>query len=187
MYTDEEIIELFWNRDEGAIDLLARKYGKELHAISYRILNNHLDSEECVNDTYLSTWNSIPDTRPKFFFAYIGKIVRNLSINHLKKLKSKKREHDNLAILLSELDECIPNRDKVEEVIEYKELSKDISIFVREQKEEYQVYFIERYWFAKSIREIAKKHGASEKQVESVLYRCRKKLKKFLEERGYVV
>ncbi|KIR02622.1 RNA polymerase sigma-54 factor RpoN [Lachnospiraceae bacterium TWA4] len=187
MTRDEEIIELFWNRNEQAIEELQQTYGKELFGISYRILNNRLDSEECVNDTYLSTWNSIPHTRPKFLFAYIGKIVRNLSIDHLKKLKSKKREVDNLAILLSELEDCISTKNSITEELEYKELAKDISIFLRKQKEEYRVYFIERYWYAKSVREIAKEYEVSEKKVESILYRCRKKLQQFLTERGYIL
>ncbi len=141
MYTDKAIVELFWERDEDGIVLLQKKYGQDLTHISYHILNNLSDAEECVNDTYLRTWNSIPKARPNSLLAYTGKIIRNLSIDQLKKKMSKKRE--------------------------------------------YRYYFIERYWYAKTTKEIAEKYHATDKKVEMVLYRCRKKLRLFLVERGY--
>lgn len=187
MCTDNAIVDLFWSRNEDAMNLLEKKYGKALTDISYRIVNNIADAEECVNDTYLRTWSSIPPARPNSLLAYTGKIIRNLSIDYLKKKTSKKRECDNIAIILSELENCISSRDKVEEEIEYKELSHDISIFLKEQTKEYRYYFVERYWYAKTIKEIAVKYQATEKKVESVLYRCRKKLRLFLIERGYSI
>ena len=185
MYTDNAIVALFWERNEDSIDLLSKKYGKDLTRISYRILNNISDAEECVNETYLRTWNSIPQARPNSLLAYTGKIIRNLSIDQLKKKLSKKRECDNFSLLLSELEDCIISDNNVETEVEYKELSHAISVFLKEQNREYRYYFIERYWYAKSIKEIAEKYHATEKRVESVLYRCRKKLRLFLVERGY--
>ncbi len=185
MCTDNAIIELFWDRNEDGMKLLQKKYGKTLTSISYRIVNNKDDAEECVNDAYLRTWNSIPPARPNSLLAYTGKIIRNLSIDYLKKKTSKKRECDNIAIILSELENCIISSDNVEEEIEYKELSYDISVFLKEQTKEYRRYFIERYWYAKTIKEISEKYQVTEKKVESVLFRCRKKMRLFLIERGY--
>lgn len=185
MSTDDAIVELFWKRNEDGIELLQKKYGQDLTHISYRILNNMSDAEECVNDTYLRTWNSIPQARPNSLLSYTGKIIRNLSIDRLKKKMSKKREYDNFSLILSELEDCISSDENVETEVEYKELSHTISVFLKEQKREYRYYFIERYWYAKTIKEIAEKYHATDKRVESVLYRCRRKLKLFLEERGY--
>ena len=185
MCTDKEIVELFWCRNENGMNLLHEKYGKILTHISYCILNNMSDAEECLNETYMRTWNSIPPSRPNSLLAYTGKIIRNLSIDYLKKKTSEKRGSDNFSLLLSELENCIVSDHNVETEIECKELSQEISLFLKQQKREYRYYFIERYWYAKTIKEIAEKYRVSEKKVESVLYRCRKKLRLFLSERGH--
>ena len=57
---DERIIDLFFERSEQAIKELDEKYGRTCHKVSYNILNNRQDAEECVNDAYLGTWNAIP-------------------------------------------------------------------------------------------------------------------------------
>lgn len=185
MDTDQSIVDLFWKRDERGIDCLQKKYAAVFQSISYRILNNLSDAEECVNDAYLRTWNSIPQARPNSLLAYTGKIVRNLSIDCLKSKMSQKRRGDDFSVLLSELEECIVSSNTVEAEIEYQELIKDISAFLKQQKKAYRYYFLERYWYACSIKEIAEKYQVTEKKVESVLYRCRKKLRVFLIDRGY--
>lgn len=188
MQDDTMIVDLFWDRNDNALKLLSDKYGLEFMQISFRILNNREDSEECVNDAYLNTWNSIPDARPTSLFAYVGKIIRNLSINRVKKNMAQKRGSNNeTAMLLSELQECVSAKENVESIIEYNELSKDISIFLLSVKKEKRMMFIERYWYAKPIKEIAEKYKISYKKVESGLYWCRKKLHKYLKERGYVI
>lgn len=183
--TDQTIVDLFWERDERGLKSLQEKYNQIFQAISYRILNNSSDAEECVNDAYFKTWNSIPQARPDSLLAYTGKIVRNLSIDRLKRKMSQKRMGDDFAVLLSELEDCIVSSDTVEAKLEYQELAQDISTFLKRQKKEYRHYFLERYWYACSIKEIAEKYQVTEKKVESVLYRCRKKLREFLVERGY--
>lgn len=183
--TDQAIVALFWARDEKGLKSLQEKYNQSFQGIAYRILNNSSDAEECVNDAYLKTWNSIPQARPASLFAYTGKIVRNLSIDRLKRKMSQKRMGDDFSVLLSELEDCIASPASVEEKLEYQELSKDISAFLQGQKKEYRCYFLERYWSACSVKEIAEKYQVTEKKVESVLYRCRKKLRVFLVERGY--
>lgn len=185
MYTDDAIVELFWERNEDSIDLLHKKHGKTLANISYRILHNESDVEECVNDTYMRTWTSIPEARPKSLIAYTGRIIRNLSINLLKRGTSQKRGADQIDVILSEIEDIVSSNESVESEIEYQELAKDISVFLKVQPERYRKYFMDRYWFAMSFKDIAKKHNDTEKKVELVLYRCRKKLKEYLVERGH--
>lgn len=184
---DEVIVDLFWDRDDNALKLLEEKYGTDFLRMSFRILNNKEDSEECVNDAYLKTWNSIPEARPNSLFAYVGKIVRRLSINRIKMNKAQKRGGDDTALLLSELSECISAKENVESEIEYQELSKNISEFLFSLKQEQRMIFVERYWYAKPIKEIANKYKISIKKTESILFRCRKKLHDFLDERRYFV
>ena len=110
---DEEIINLYWKRQEKAIYETDKKYGRYCNKISFNILQNEEESKECVNDTYLKTWNSIPPQRPNILKAYIGKITRNLAINQYEKKKSKKRNY-TLEIALEELNECISSNNDVE-------------------------------------------------------------------------
>lgn len=182
---DKKIVSMFWDRDENAIKVLENKYGSDLIKLSYRILNNIQDAEECVNDSYLNVWNSIPDARPDFLFSYVARIVRNLSINLLKRNTSYKRGGNDTSILLSEIEECIADKETVESYIESKELSKLIDEYLHTIKSQQRIMFVQRYWYAERIKEIAKIHNCSIKKVESVLFRTRKNLKKFLEKRGY--
>lgn len=182
---DKKIVSMFWDRNENAIKMLQGKYEKDLLKLSYRILNNIQDAEECVNDSYLNVWNSIPDARPNFLFAYVAKIVRNLSINLLKRNTSGKRGGEETNILLSEIEEFISDKETVESYAESRELSKFINEYLHTINSQQRVMFVQRYWYAERVKDIAKLHNCSLKKVESVLFRTRKNLKKFLEERGY--
>ena len=182
---DKKIVSLFWDRDENAIKVLQSKYGRDFIKLSCRVLNNVQDAEECVNDAYLKVWDSIPDARPDYLFSYVAKIVRNLSINLLKKNTAGKRGGGDLDILLSEMEECIADKDTVENYVESKELSILINEYLHSVKTEQRTMFVQRYWYAERIKEIAKTHNCSSKKVESVLFRTRKSLKEFLQERGY--
>ncbi len=184
---DEEIVSLFFYRDDDAIKILDDTYGKALTGISYRILYNEEDAKECVNDAYMNTWDSIPDARPESIFAYVGRIVRNLSINRLKKNEAKKRGGEDTTILLGELQDCITSNDSVEGEIELKELTRHISEFLHSIKQEQRMLFVERYWYAKAIKDIAKDYRMSARKVEAILYRLRNKLREYLAERGYFV
>ena len=182
---DKEIVALFWNRDENAIKILKKEYEDKLIGLSYRILGNMEDVEECVNDTFLNVWNSIPDERPDFLFSYCAKITRNLSINRLKRNTSIKRGGNDVKIVFSELEECICDHETVESIVEYRELSKLISEFLATLKQEQRTMFVERYWYVESVKNIAMRHRCSIKKVESILLRTRRKLKKYLEKRGW--
>ena len=180
---DSEIVELYWQRDESAIDRTARRYGSYCHKIALNILESHEDSEECVNDTYLAAWNSIPPARPEALGAYLGRLTRNLAINRHKANHAAKRGGGEFVLSLNELDEYIP--DTVAEQQSAEELGRLISDFLRTKPTEARQMFVRRYFYNDSVGDIADAFGATQSKVKSVLHRTRQSLKEFLEERGY--
>lgn len=183
---DNKIIDLYWNREESAINATDEKYGRYLMKIAMNILCRYEDSEECVNDTYLDTWNQIPPTRPKYLLPYIGRITRNKSIGKLKYLTADKRNGD-INILMSELEECFTSYNTPESIYDNKEIGRTISDFLRTCKKEYRYIFIRRYWFSDSISDISNELEMSQSKVKSILFRVRNKLRKYLEKEGYII
>lgn len=183
---DTAIIRLYFKRDEKAISETATKYGAYLKGIAMNLLYNREDAEECVNDTYHAAWNQIPPTYPQCFSAFLGRIVRNLSISRLRMYHAKKR-YTGLEVLLSELEDCIPSGDTVEQVIEGQELSAYINEWLQTLPQEERVCFIRRYWHGDEVKELAKKCGLSAAQMAQQMLRLRRSLKKYLEERGVAV
>lgn len=181
---DHEIIGLYWERKENAISATAEKYGKYCYSISYNILHNNEDAEECVNDTYLRAWKSMPPQRPKLLSAYLGKITRNLSLNRFKHYTTKKRGHGQAQLVLSELEDCIPTKTSLEQIVEEKILVSSINHFLYALPEQKRNIFICRYWYLFSIRDIAEKYKMSENKITTLLFRMRKKLKLHLEKEG---
>lgn len=177
---DLELIELYWERNERAIDETNTKYGRLLYKISFSILSNHEDSQECVNDTYIKAWKSIPPERPRSFTAYLGRIVRNLSIDYWNKSRTPKRFSGG-DILLSELVDCIPSPDTVWSEVETKILSKIISNWLNTLPKEDRILFVRRYWYGDSIKELAIKIGTTPKKLASHMFRLRFNLKNVLE------
>ena len=182
---DIKIIELYFERNEQAIKETDIKYGKFCRNMAYKILNNHQDSEECVNDTYLGVWNKIPPTRPDNFKAYISKIVRSISIDKFRKQKAKKRSAD-MVMALDELADILPD-ERYAPSRNDEEIGKSISIFLREQKEEVHRVFVLKYFYFESNRAIAEKYGFTERKVTNMLARTRNKLKKYLIEEGIYI
>ena len=180
---DEEIIKLYWNRQEKAISETDKKYGKYCNTISFNILQNKEESKECVNDTYLKTWNSIPPQRPNILKVYIGKIARNLAINQYERKKAKKRDY-TLEIALEELNECISSNNNVEKELDYNELVKALNNFLSELSQDKRKIFLERYWYLYSIKEISSNNRISESNTKTILLRIRKGLKDYLKEGG---
>lgn len=179
---DRKIVDLFWARDEAAIRESDRKYGRMLSSLSFSLLSSHEDAEECVNDTYIGAWNSIPTARPDRLGAYLSKIVRRLSIDRFRKRHSEKRGGiDNLVV---ELSECIPDNDNGIFESDSERIRDMINSFLLEQSAEKRAMFILRYFYSKSIEEIALKVGAGESKVKTALHRMRADLKTRLEEEG---
>lgn len=181
---DKKIIELYFDRVESAITETAAKYGHFLHTISINILQNHEDAEECVNDTYLRTWNNIPPTKPKILKSYLGAIVRNLSLDCYKKRFASKRASGEFAILLSELEDCIPAASTPEKELEDKEIVTQLSCFIRNLPQDKKLLFVRRYYYCDDIKTLAKRFDYSESKVKSTLFTLRKKLKLHLEKEG---
>lgn len=181
---DEEIIALYWERDESAISATAEKYGSYCRSISYNILHNNEDAQECVNDTWLGAWNSIPPHRPGCLATYLGKIARNFSLNRYKQYNTEKRGQGQTGLALSELEDCIPAENNVEQIIEEMALTKSINLFLHAQPRQKRNIFILRYWYLHSIRDIAMAYGMSESKVASLLFRMRNALKAHLEKEG---
>lgn len=182
---DTDIIELFCNRSEQAIKEISEKYGNICSQISKNILNNSQDAEECVNDTYLAVWNTIPPKKPEHLLSYICRIVRNISIAKYHSNTAKKR-NSYYDTALDELDECIPSSLSVEDAVSARELSRLFNIFLSTLSMENRVIFVWRYWYTDSINDIAEKLEISGNNVSVRLSRIRCKFKKFLKKEGYV-
>lgn len=182
---DKDIVNLYWLRDEKAIDETAKKYEKYLHSISYRILFDAEDAKECVNDTYGAAWNSMPPHKPDILSTFLGKITRRISIDLCRKSNAKKRGSGEVLIALDELEECVAGKSDVEINVENQELQKIISVFLSELPTVKRQVFLRRYWYLDSISDIAGKFGFSENKVMSMLHRIRKKLREVLVKEGY--
>ena len=183
---DVQIVALYFARDEAAITQTARKYGPSLKGIAMNLLYNTEDAEECVNDTYHAAWNRIPPTYPQCLFAFLGRIVRNLSISRIRMQKAKKRD-GGVEILLSELEDCIPTGNAVEQVIEGQELTGYISDWLKTLSQEERVCFVRRYWYGEEVKVLAKKFHVTAAQMAQRMLKLRKSLKKYLEGKGVAV
>lgn len=180
---DEKIIELYWARHESAIDETDKKYRTFCMYISRNILNDISDAEECINDTWLAAWNTIPPERPVHLSAFLGKIVKNLSLKKFRYNNSEKRRKE-VTVSIEEISESAVSISDTESRTDSGELAYIISEFLRGQSQEKRVMFLRRYWFFDSYSQISELMGVSEESVRVSLMRLRKKLKKYLEERG---
>ena len=181
---DHAIIELYWQRQETAIQETAVKYGTFLSGLSWNILRSHSDAEECVNDTYLRAWNAIPPQRPSAFKLWLGRITRNLSLDRWRRAKAEKRGGDEMEVLLGELDVCVPAPQGVEKQLEDQEIAAVISAFLRTLSAQNRIMFLRRYWYGQSIAEIAAALHCGEGKVKSSLFRSRAALRETLEKEG---
>ena len=182
---DVEIVGLYWDRNQLAVTMSNIKYGQMLKRISFGILSSHEDSEECVNDTYMKAWNSMPTQRPTNLAAYLGRITRNSSINRLYEKHAIKRGDANL--LLSELSECIPSAHSVEDEIETKELASLITKWLYSLSLDDRVLFLRRYWFGESLKRLADECLITPNKLAGRMFRLRKKLKSTLDKDGIIL
>ena len=179
---DREILALFRQRDQGAIPALEERYGARLRALAGRLLGSAQDAEECVSDTYLATWNAIPPEEPVYLYAYLAAICRNKALTYLEREQASKRRGE-LVALTEELEQCIPDRQREREA-DSRELGEALGCFLAGLGEENRRFFLRRYWYAESVKEVAKHCGATESRVKMSLHRTRKKLRAFLQEEG---
>ena len=179
---DQQIIDLYFDRNEQAITETNVKYGKLCHSIAYNILSNREDSEECVNDTYIGVWNAIPPTRPDNFMAFVCRIARNMSLKRLEFLKREKRSAD-VILSLDELSAVLPDERYAPDVSD-EDVGRLISQFLRTQKEDVRNVFIRKYYFFDSVKEIAERYSFTESKVKNMLFYTRNKLKDYLIKEG---
>jgi len=178
---DEKIVQLLYNREEPGIKSMSDKYEKYCFSISHNIVNNEEDARECVNDTWLNAWNSIPPHKPSNLAGYLAKIARNISINCYNKKHAVKRGGNNIDLALEELSECIASKERVEAGMELQLLTDIIKDFLSSQDKTKRWIFLQRYFYMEGIKEIAQKLDIKEGTVKSVLCRMRRQLKKRLE------
>lgn len=182
---DGKIVQLYWDRDERAIFATSDKYGAYCASIARNILGNAEDAEECVNDTYMSAWNSMPPHRPSVLSAFLGKITRNLSFNRYKCNTADKRGGGEAPAVLEEIAELVSDTDSVEQEIDRRELVKAIDAFLEQLPADKRSIFVCRYWYFDRIAHIASRFGMTENHVSVVLSRLRAKLHRYLLERGF--
>lgn len=183
---DKQIVDLYWERSETAISETSKKYGKYCRYIAFNILRNDEDSEECVNDTYLRAWNSIPPNRPSVLKTFLGKITRNLSLDRYELLNAKKRNDGQMPLIFDEIQECIPSLDSTENIVEEIALTDILNRFLSSLSLEQRKIFMRRYWYLSPIKEIATEYGMSESKIKMSLFRSRNELKKIVRERRYL-
>ena len=181
---DDTIIELYFQRDEAAISATQERYGAYCRTIARHIVGSPEDAEECVSDTWLRAWNAIPPQRPRKLSVFLGRITRNLSFDKYKAERAQKRGGGEIALVLEELDECVPSGSSAEQPVLDQELSEDINRFLRTLPEQACSIFLRRYWHGKTIREIAEQFSIPENNVKASLFRSRAKLKQHLEKEG---
>lgn len=177
---DVQIVMLYLDRSESAISESDRKYGKILRSLSFSYLSSREDAEECVNDTYLDAWNTIPPQRPVYLGAYLSKITRRISIDRFRRNHRAKR--GGMGTLTEELTDCIPDASPSPlDELENQRLGTAINQFLSQLTPEKRVMFVQRYFFARSISDIADVMGLSESNVKVTLHRLREGLRHSLE------
>lgn len=183
---DAQIISLFFERDEAAIAETKKRYGAFCYKIALNILSVKADAEECVNDTYLQAWNTIPPQRPDKLGAWLGRVVRNLAINLWNKNHRQKR-YAGMEKLLSELEDCIPSPVTVEHKMEEKELTRFLNTWLASLPDDDRILFVRRYWHGEKLNELAAEYRVSSGKMAKRMYRLRQNLKMKLEEEGYLL
>jgi RNA polymerase sigma-70 factor (ECF subfamily) len=186
LMTDEAIIDLYWKREERAISETDKKYGKYLYTIAYNIVRDRLDCEECLNDTYLGTWNRIPPTRPNVFHVFLSKIMRNIALDRFRHSHAEKRVPPEMIVSLNELDECMLSNPSLEEEYTVRAMAGVINNYLESLNSKRQLIFISRYYYCDQISAIATMLHASEATVYRELATIRQELKKAFKKEGLI-
>lgn len=183
---DEKIIELYFRRQSAAIEESQTKYGGLLRRTAYNILSSREDSEECVNDSLLAAWDSIPPQRPRSLGAYLVSLTRRISLSRLRQRYAGKRGGGEYALAYDEIDVCLSGGAQPQDYVEAKELALAINRFLSQLNDDDRRIFVSRYWLLEPVSYTARKLSLSQSKVKSSLHRSRNKLKKHLTEEGYL-
>ncbi|MBQ9774385.1 MAG: sigma-70 family RNA polymerase sigma factor [Clostridia bacterium] len=182
--SDEEIIELYWKRNEHAIAQTDRKYGKYLFTIAYNIVHDRQDSEECLNDTYLGTWNKIPPERPSVFNVFLARIMRNIAINRYRRNTAEKRIPTGMVIPIEELEDTLTTDPLTPDEAAVCALTSVLNRFIGGLDEREEFIFVCRYYYSDSVKHIAKLLQISEPTVFRCLAKMRTDLREMLNKEG---
>ncbi len=182
---DAAILELYWARNDAALEETRKKYGGLCAAVASNLLPNREDAEECVADTYLAAWNTIPPERPRLLRAYLAALTRNIALDRLKRLRAQKRGGGEAELIFEELSELLPGGDTPAAELERRELLRDIESFLDKQNSRARHIFLRRYYYADSVSAIARGLKMRENTVSAQLMRTRGRLREYLLERGY--
>ena len=183
---DSMIIEMYWNRNENAIQETDRKYGNYCFTIANNILDSKEDSDECVNDTWLRVWNVIPPKKPDRFRLFLAKITRNLSFDRYRNKNTVKRSGEMLYIL-DELSECVSGGNTTDNEVDLKLLSESINSFLKTLSQRDRIIFLKRYFYAAPYAKIAEETGISANNAAAIISRTRSKLREYLIKEGFEV
>ncbi len=178
---DNAILDLYFARDERAIAETDKKYGKMCMRLSMGILTDRLDAEKCLNDTYMRLWNAIPPKRPASLGSFALRVIRNLSLDRLRRVSAERRSRD-LTVSFEELEDCIPMREEHAE-----ELSRLVAAFLRTEGDLDRRLFLGRYWYNLPVGELARQWDMTPNSVSLRLRRTRERLRTYLQEGGYTV
>lgn len=179
-----DILELLERRDEQALELLKERYSDYCYSIIYHLLRNHEETAEALSDVWLQIWNSIPPARPQHIRAYLAKTARNTALHYIKHNNAQKRS--GVTVLLDELSECIPD-PSWEQNAQSQGLRDCLNRFVAALEAEPQQIFLRRYWYGATVEELAKAFHCSESRITGILFRTRKKLRRYLQKEGYTL
>ena len=176
---DQSIVELYLQRDENAIKESRNKYEAYCYRISMNILSVAEDVEECINDTWISVWNRIPPVIPKSLKAFLGKLVRDISLSRYRAVHAKKR-YNGMELILDELAECIPSEQDIQESLEQKELSGTVNGWLDSLPQEDRVLFVKRYYYGETVKQLSEMQSCTENQMAQKMMKLRNKLKAHL-------
>lgn len=180
---DREIVALYHARSETAVAETARKYGAFCLRIALNLLGIREDADECVNDTYLAAWTRMPPELPASLRAFLGRITRNLSISRYRQMRAQKR-YAGMEALLSELDDCAPSPETVEQVLDAMELTRHIENWLGTLPERERRLFVRRYWYGEGLGTLSAADGAKPEQLAQLMLRLRRSLRTHLEAEG---
>lgn len=181
---DQQIVELFFTDPNSALEELRSKYENYCHTVAFNILGNNEDCEECLNDTLLRVWNSIPPNKPTNLSAYVAKITRNLALDKLRKSNAGRRGGGESQIALDEIGDIIRSSNDLERIEESKEITESINRFLELLSKTERGVFLRRYWMMEPVAVIASTYGMSLSKASSMLHRLRQRLRKHLEKEG---
>lgn len=173
---DEQIIDLYLQRNENAVAQTEQKYTNYCRAVASRILNSPEDAEEALNDTWLAAWNCIPPNLPKCLRTFLGRITRNISLKKVRSDNTLKRGSAEVRVVFEEVEEWLASEDSIDKQISEQALTDSINAFLDDLSDTERNVFVRRYWYMQPVAEIAESHKFSESKVKSMLFRIRKKL-----------